>query len=180
MVVVITADGSVDASSGGIARVSSASVVVITCNVGVSASVSIGSNGANIGGASISVIAVVGADAVLSASTVSQACSSAWVSGNVNTSGSDESIENGGESREISSVEGSLNSGQISSNDLDLVSINTADSNGKEDDSLVLGGVQRNLVISDVVFSIGKDQEDSRDWSVGSRDGSSISRNIVE
>lgn len=179
-VVIVTTNGSVDASSGGIARISSASIIVVASGSGVNASVSIDSNGAEIVGTGVSITTNVGAQATLSTSAVSQASSSTWVSGDVNTSGSDKSIENGGESREVISVKGSLDSIQTSSDILNLISVDTADSNGEENDSSVLSGVQGNGVITNVVCSISKDQEDSRNGGVGSRNGSSVSSNIIK
>jgi len=62
-----------------------------------------------------------------------------------------------------------------------LISLDvTSNSNCEEDDSLVLSSIQRDGVVSYVVFSVRKNDKNSRNRGVSARDGSSIGINVVK
>lgn len=161
-----TVDGCVDASQVEIARIGCAGISIIAVSRGMDTSVSSNSGCARVIGTETSIVAIVRADAISSASAESSASKSTWIAGNIDASSYNQSIQNLGKGSKTISKEGSVDSGEGRSNVGNLLSINIAsNTNGEDGDASILNGSQDSVQISIGVDSVSENDEDSVDWS---------------
>jgi len=139
----LASERSEDASSGSIASIGGAKVVVIASYRGVSATSTIDGNIASIYSALIIVVAGRWANTLALASAESSATSSARSAWKINASGDNKLVYDSLQSAEAgNSRERSLNSGNAGSNEVDLVLVDSStNSKGKDNDSLLFGTI---------------------------------------
>jgi len=121
--------------------------------------------------AGVIVVAIVRADADLSASAEPKATSSTRITGNIKASGDDERIEDGAELREIGGKEGRLDTGNGGGNSLDFTGNGLGNTDGETEDSGVVDQVDDWDEVGSIRVrsSISHDDEHSRNTGSSGR-----------
>lgn len=167
------------ASETGRAEVAGTGVAIVAISSSMETGVSSNASSTGVIGTQIAILTEVGTDTVSSAGTESTASKTAWVTGNINACGCDQSIQDGGESTKGISVKCGVNSTQIRSDLLDFDGIVVTNSDAEKSDASSLGVCKSRSEISNGVLSIRENDEDSIDWT-SIRILSSVIRDIVE